>query len=384
YNFQNTAAYEKWIQDLIDEQRPDGNLPGIVPSSGWGYQWGNGPAWDSALVIIPWMLYVYQGDTRVLETAYPAMAKYVDYMTSRAKDGIVSHGLGDWIPVKTQTPTEVTSTGYYYLDAQIVARTAELLGKAADAKKYAALASSIREAYTRHLYKGNGVYSIGSQTAQSCALHQGLVPDTERATVEARLIEAVLRNHAFPDFGILGSKYVFRALSAAGRTDLAFAMATKEEHPSFGNWIRRGATTFWEDWHEGASRNHIMFGDISAWFYQYLGGIRLADTVSAIAATADPQAVAFKRFIIAPEPVEGLDWVKAEHDSPYGLIRSEWRRENGAFVLAVEIPVNTEATVYLPVKPDAQNVTADVPPIKSDRDRMAFRVGSGRYRFCAR
>ncbi|HON48042.1 MAG TPA: family 78 glycoside hydrolase catalytic domain [Kiritimatiellia bacterium] len=381
YNFQNTAAYEKWIQDLIDEQRPDGNLPGIVPTSGWGYHWGNGPAWDSALVIIPWMLYVYQGDTRILETAYPAMAKYVDYMTSRAKDGIVSHGLGDWIPVKTKTPTEVTSTGYYYLDAQIVARVAERLGKHDDAQKYAALARSIREAYTRHLYKGNGVYSIGSQTAQSCALHQGLVPDAERAAVEARLVEAVQKTRVFPDFGILGSKYVFRALSKAGRTDLAFTMATQEEHPSFGNWIKRGATTFWEDWNEGSSRNHIMFGDLSAWSYQYLGGIRLADSVSTIAVTDDPQAVAFKRFIIAPEPVAGLDWVKAEHDSPYGLIRSEWRRENGVFTLEVEVPANTEATIYLPVKPDAKNVTADVPPIQSDRDRMAFRVGSGCYRF---
>jgi len=162
-------------------------------------------------------------------------------------------------------------------------------------------------------------------------------------------------------------------------------MATKDEYPSYGNWIRQGATTFWESWKtESGSYNHIMFGDISAWFYQYLGGIRLPDSVSAIAATADPQAVAFKRFVIAPEPVAGLDWVKAEHDSPYGLIRSEWRRENGAFVLEVEVPVNTEATVYLPVKPDAKNVTADVAPVTSDRDRMAFRVGSGRYRFCTR
>lgn len=384
YNFQNTAAYEKWVQDLIDEQRPDGNLPGIVPTSGWGYQWGNGPAWDSALVIIPWMLYIYQGDTRVLETTYPAMTKYVDYMTSRSKDGIVSHGLGDWVPVETKTPVEVTSTGYYYLDAQIVARIAELLGKTADAQKYTALAHSIRDAYTRHLYKGNGVYSIGSQTAQSCALHQGLVSDTERSAVEARLVEAVQKTRAFPDYGIFGSKYVFRALSDAGRTDLAFAMATKDEYPSFGNWIRSGATTFWESWKGTSSRNHIMFGDISAWFYQYLGGIRLPDSVSAIAATADPQAVAFQRFIIAPEPVAELGWVKAEHDSPYGLIRSEWRRENGVFVLEVEIPVNTEATVYLPVKPDAKNVTADVAPVTSDRDRMAFRVGSGRYRFCTR
>ncbi len=384
YNFQNTAAYEKWVNDLVDEQRPDGNLAAIVPTSGWGYTWGNGPAWDSALAIIPWMLYVYQGDVRVLETAYEPMRKYVDYMTSKAKDGIVSHGLSDWTPVKTKTPTEVTSTGYYYLDAQTVARTAELLGKTEDATKYAALAASIRDAYNKQIYKGDGVYSIGSQTAQSCALHQGLAPAAERAKIEAKLADVVTQNKAYPDFGILGSKYIFRSLSEAGRSDLAYAMATKEDGASYGTWIRRGATTFWEDWGEGASRNHIMFGDVSAWFYQYLGGIRLADGVSAVAAKAAPGAVAFKEFVICPDPVEGLGWVKAEHDSPYGMIRSSWKKQGGVFTLEVEVPVNTTATVYLPVKPDAQNVVAPVKPVASDRDRMAFKVGSGRYTFVAR
>jgi alpha-L-rhamnosidase len=381
FNFQNTAAYEKWIGDIIDEQRPDGNVAAIIPTSGWGYTWGNGPAWDSALLIIPWTLYVYQGDTRVLEHAYPAMRLYVDYITSRAKDGIASHGLSDWTPVKTKTPTEVTSTGYYYLDAQIVARAAELLGKTEDAKKYAALAASIRDAYNRLLYKGDGVYSIGSQTSQSCALHQGLVPAGECAKVGAKLAEVVQQNKAYPDFGILGSKYIFRSLSEAGRSDLAYAMATKEDRSSYGSWLRRGATTFWEDWGEGASRNHIMFGDVSAWFYQYLGGIRLADGVSAVASKVAPEAVAFKEFVICPDPVEGLGWVKAEHDSPYGMIRSKWSKERNVFRLEVEVPVNTRATVYLPVKPGAANVTADVKPVPSDRDRMAFRVGSGRYTF---
>ena len=384
YNFQNTAAYEKWVGDLIDEQRPDGNLPGIVPTSGWGYAWGNGPAWDSALLIVPWMLYVYQGDVGILERAYPAMCRYVDYVKSRAKDGLAVHGLSDWTPVKTKTPTEVTSTGYYYLDAQIVARTAERLGKVEDAKKYASLAASVRDAYNRLLYKGDGVYSIGSQTSQSCALHQGLVPESERVKVETKLVDVVRQNNACPDFGILGSKYIFRSLSEAGRTDLAFTLATQDGHPSYGNWIKRGATTFWEDWDEGSSRNHIMFGDVSAWWYQYLGGIRLADGVSTIAAKADPNAVAFKSFVICPDPVEGLGWVKAEHNSPYGVIRSNWRKKGALFTLEVEIPVNTGAMIYLPVKPDARNVTADVKPVPSDRDRMAFKVGSGRYTFVAR
>jgi len=384
YNFQNVAAYEKWIGDLIDEQDGEGNLPGIVPTSGWGYQWGNGPAWDSALVIIPWMLYIYQGDQHMLERAYPAMVRYVDYMTSRSKEGLVSHGLGDWVPVTSKTPVEVTSSGYYYLDAQIVARTAELLGRREDAKKYGALTASIREAFNRALYKGDGVYSIGSQTAESCALHQGLTPAGARAQTERKLIEAVERTGDHPDFGILGSKYVFRSLSEAGRTDLAYAMATKTDVPSYGAWIKRGATTFWEDWGEGSSRNHIMFGDVSAWFYQYLGGIRLPSTVSAVAARVDPAAVAFKTFIVCPDPVEGLGWVTAEHDSPYGMIRSSWKKEAGTFTLDVDVPVNASATVYLPVKPDAANVTADVKPVPSDRDRMAFKVGSGHYRFVAR
>ncbi len=380
YNFQNTAAYEKWIQDMMDEQRPDGNVAAIVPTSGWGYEWGNGPAWDSALVIIPWTLYVYQGNTRLLEKAYPAMVKYVAYMGSRAKDHIASHGLSDWIPVETVTPTEVTSTGYYYLDVQILTRAAEALGKTEDAKKYAALAEQIKSAYNQKLYKGEGIYSIGSQTAQSCALHQGFVPPAERAKVEAKLAEVVEKNQAYPDFGILGSKYIFRSLSEAGRSDLAFAMATKDDKKSYGTWIRRGATTLWEDWGDGASRNHIMFGDVSAWWYQTLAGIRLADTVSAVALKNNPVEVAFKKIVIAPVPVEGLEWVKAQHDSPYGIIRVSWRKSNGLFKLDLDVPVNTTATVCLPVKPDTKGVVfADAIKAEPLRGRMTFTVGSGHY-----
>jgi alpha-L-rhamnosidase len=381
YNFQNTAAYAKWIGDMIDEQRADGNVAAIIPTSGWGYTWGNGPAWDSALAIVPWMLYCYQGDARTLEAAYEPMRRYVDYMTSRAKDGIVSHGLGDWTPVKAKTPAEVTSTGYYFLDAQIVARAAEALGKKEDAVKYAALAASIREAFGKRFHKGGGVWSIGSQTAQGCALHQGLVAPAERAATEAKLVEAVQASGGFPDFGILGSKYVFRALSDAGRSDLAFAMLAKDTPPSFGAWIRRGATTLWEDWGEGASRNHIMFGDFSAWCYQVLGGIRLAPSVSPVAERVAPAAVAFREFVICPDPVEGLDWVKAEHDSPYGTIRSRWTKRDGVFSLEVEVPVNTMATVYLPAKPGTVGLRAPVPEVASDRGRAAYRVGSGRYVF---
>ncbi len=382
YNFDNTAAYEKWVRDMMDEQRPDGNLAAIVPTSGWGYQWGNGPAWDSALLTVPWMLYVYRGDIQILEQSYDAMQRYVDYMSERAKEDLVYHGLGDWIPSKSKVPAEVTSSAYYYLDSLIVARTAELLGKADDAVKYSALAQRIKTAFNAKFYKGDGVYSIGSQTALSCALHQGIAEDANIAVTKKALIELVAKDNCVPDFGILGSKYIFRALSDAGSTELAYQMLNQTNHPSFGKWIvKEGATTLWEDWDEGSSRNHIMFGDFSAWMYQYLAGIRLSDAVCAVAQRVDPAQVAFKTFIIAPEPVEGLDWVKAAHDSPYGMMRSRWVKSADGFNLEVDVPVNTSAIVYLPAPPGYQGIIAPVPEVTSDRDRAAFKVGSGHYRF---
>ena len=128
-NYAPAAVYTKWINDLGDEQRPTGELPGIVPTSGWGYTWGNGPAWDSAFLLIPFYLYEYCGDTKVLCDHYDGLKRYVDYLTSKAKDGIVDIGLNDWAPFKTSTPADITSTAYYYRDTQIVALTAGLDGK---------------------------------------------------------------------------------------------------------------------------------------------------------------------------------------------------------------------------------------------------------------
>ena len=345
YNWENTACYEKWICDLLDEQQPDGNLPGIVPTSGWGYAWGNGPAWDSALCIIPWMLYQYKGDKRMLEEAYPGMKKYVDYLSSRAKEnGLVDHGLSDWCPANTKTDAVVTSSIYYFLDASIVARAAQIIGNAEDAEKYSALARKIADSYKKELYKGEGIIANGSQVAQSFALYYHAIPLGDVESVAKKLFEAVEKADNHLDVGILGAKSLFHTLSRHGRTDLALKILNQKTPPSYGSWLERGATTLWEDWGDGASRNHIMFGDISAWFYQTLGGITL-DAGLPIKITEDK--VGMKFFLIAPEFPEGIDWVNAEHDSPHGLIKSSWKKDGKKIVLNVSVPVNTRANILL-------------------------------------
>ena len=335
YNFDNTAAYEKWIYDLMDEQRPDGNLPGIVPTSGWGYAWGNGPAWDSALCIIPMMLYEYKGDRRILERAYPAMKKYVDYLTSRAKeDGLVYHGLSDWCFAKTQTDAVVTSSVYYYIDASIVAGTAELLGRNEDAQKYFALAERIRDAYKKKFLQSDGTVANGSQVAQSFGLYYmifGWADDSkEEDAIFKKLAEAVEKAENHLDVGILGAKSLFHTLTQYGRTDLAMKILNQKTPHGYGDWFERGATTLWEDWKDGSSRNHIMYGDVSTWFYKTLAGIHRGH-------------VAFRDFSIEPEFPNGIDWVKAEHDSPYGPIKVDWRRDGKKIKLNLAVPVNVKA-----------------------------------------
>ena len=370
-------VHQKWLNDLGDEQQPSGQLPGIVPTSGWGYTWGNGPAWDSAFLLIPWYEYLYYGDIDAFRRHYDGMKRYVDYLTSRAEDGIVNIGLNDWAPWKTKTEAAITDTAYYYIDAGIVARAAELLGRPDDARKYTELAAGIKTAFNRRFYQPEtGLYDNGSQTALSCALYQGLVEPENKARVLANLIASVERADNHIDTGILGAKYLLNTLLENGRADVACRMVAQQDQPSWGWWLAQGATTLWEHWNGKESRNHIMFGDVSAWFYKALAGIQ-----------PDPQAPGFKHFFITPHVVGDLTFARGEYESIRGRIVSDWQVEEGEFRLDLTVPANTCATVSLPIigdvlehgKPAAE--AEGVKFLRTEGGRSVFEVEAGNYRF---
>jgi alpha-L-rhamnosidase len=344
YNFAAGSSYNQWMETIADAQRPNGQLPGIVPTSGWGYNWGSGPAWDSAFILIPWYVYLYDGDTTAIHAHYDAMKRYVDFCSSMATDHIVSFGLGDWCHVDGARMADpaVTSTAYYYVDVLTLAKFAGIAGRRGDQAHYETLAADIKQAFNKRFYRGDGIYAKGEMMALGCALYQGLVEDSQKAQVVAKLVEAVEASGCKIDFGILGAKYVPRALAAHGHVALAYRMFSQTDFPGWGHWITQGATTLWEAWIGDSSLNHIMFGDISAWMYQYLAGI-----------APDPEIPGFKHILLAPHPVPGLDWVKAQYDSPQGRISSAWTVKNNQFNWEVEIPPHSTATV---LKPDGQQV----------------------------
>ncbi len=374
FNFHSIKGYEKFLDDMADEQRSDGNMAAIIPTSQWGYFWGNGPAWIGAYHIIAWNLYQFSGDTNILGRHYGGLKRMVDYFTSQAEGHILSIGLGDWAPADTQTPVSLTSTVYYYHFADIVSKSAALLGYEQDQKHYRDLADNIKTALNTEMYDAkSGKYSNGSQTAQSAPLYFGLVPDKEKEKVLSQLLEAVKAKDYHIDTGILGAKYVPHVLAQNGYADIAYRILTQTTYPSWGNWIERGATTLWEHWggrdlKKGGSLNHIMYGDVSNWFYQYIAGIR-----------PDYAAPGFKHFFIEPMLTDKMDWAKADFESEYGAISVDWKKQNDKLMLNVEVPVNTSATILLPQGRLKNPDLGIFRKVCTDQEKISIEVGSGNY-----
>ncbi|MBM4148683.1 MAG: alpha-rhamnosidase [Lentisphaerae bacterium] len=346
-NFGAGAAYGEWLDSIADCQRPSGQVPAIVPCAGWGYNWGSGPAWDSALILIPWYIYLYTGDRSHIDRLYPAMARYVHYLGTLATHHIVHFGLGDWCAVdgSRMAPSALTSTAYYYVDTCLLARFATLTGRNQEAAAFEALAVRIRRAFNAAFYHGDGRYADGQMTALACAVYQGLVEDDQRPAVVARLVEAVEANDGKVDFGILGAKYVPRVLAENGHAELALRLFTQPAFPGWAHWLQDGATTLRENWNNSDSQNHIMFGDISACLYSYFAGI-----------VPDPMRPGFKHVTLRPHLVDGLDWVKAWHRAPAGIIRSAWKRAGRKVTFDVTLPEGTRGALVLP---DGSRATLD-------------------------
>ncbi len=372
YNYDGITIYEKWMDDHLDEQQPNGVLPAIIPTSGWGYQWANGPDWTSTIAIIPWNIYLFYGDTTLLAKCYNNIKNYVDYLTSISLDGICYWGLGDWVPVKSKSLKELTSTAYYYTDVMILAKAAKLLGKEDDRKMYEALAEKIKDAFNEaFLNRSTGIYASGFQTELSVPLYWGLVPEDMKTKVAENLARRVEKDDFHIDVGLLGSKAILGALTQNGYADMAYKVASQETYPSWGWWMVNGETTLLENWDVNAetdiSRNHIMFGEIGSWFYEALGGI-----------LPDENKPGFRNVILKPNFVSGLDQFEAEYESIAGTLSSSWEKTRNKVSYEVVIPANSTATLYLKQGSKAGDKTLKM---EAAGDELVYHLPSGTYQF---
>jgi alpha-L-rhamnosidase len=340
FNLDCITIFEKWLVDFKYEQQANGVLPAIVPTTdGYGYDWGNGVDLTSSIAIIPWEIYLFYGDSRLLESCYENIRRYVNHINDISPSGLTDWGLGDWTPIKSKATVEFTSSTYFYIDAVILSKAAKLFKKQTDFEKYTVLAEKIKNAINKkYLNLESGIYGSGLQTELSMALVWGLVPEGVIGKVAGNLSERVIADDSHIDVGELGTRTILNALSENGYSDLAYKAALRETYPSWGWWIVNGATTLYEYWvlGEKKSMNHHMFGEISAWFYKGLGGI-----------FPDESNPGFKNVVLKPNFVSGLEEFEASHKGPYGIIISSWKKSGEEILYNVTIPANSTAKLCL-------------------------------------
>ena len=347
--------------------------------------------WGDAGTVVPWTLYERYGDTRVLRDSYASMLRWIDYLGAHS-NGLIrpNEGYGDWLAADS-TPGDLIGTAFFAYSTDIVRRAAEVLGEDDDAARLKDLHERIAAAFAQRWVRADGYVGSGSQTSYVLALHMGLVPDELRTRAFGRLVDDISSRGDHLSTGFLGTPFLLTVLADGGRTDVAYRLLQQRSYPSWGYMIGRGATTIWERWDgirpDGSlqdvgmnSFNHFGLGSIGDWLYGSVGGL-----------APDAQQPGYRHFVVRPTPGAGVDDAASTIESGYGRMRSAWRRSGADTTVDVEVPMNTTATVHVPVG-DGQEVregarpvaaAAGVRVVATGPDEVVLEVGSGTYRFTA-
>lgn len=384
-NYGVLKLYEKIADDIAEAQLANGFVPAIAPeyvafvdANGDSTNFRDSPEWGSASILSAWEAYRFYGDTEILKDHYDSMVRYVGYLRSRLEDGMLSYGLGDWFDIGPRPPGEsqltgkgVTATAIYYQDLQTLAAIARVLGKDADAASFGKEALEIRESFNQHLlHADTATYDRGSRTAQAMPLVLGLVPENFRQSVLDNLVKDIRAHGDHVTAGDIGFHYVVRALTDNGRSDLLFDMLSRDDSPSYGYQLARGATTLTEAWdaNPGASQNHLMLGHAEEWFYRALAGIDV-----------DFSRPESRRIVIRPAFLPKVSEAQAQVHTVLGIVESSWTREGTRVVWRVGLPVGSRAVVVLPQAAVELSMNGGTPPQSSPAGELS--LGSGAYEF---
>jgi len=376
-NYDMAGFYAKATRDWADSALPNGMLTDTAPSVGIQYC---GVGWAMAHPHLQTQLYRYYGDRRIIEDQYAVSKRWLELVRAANRDHIVSRGLHDHEALqKDKSPPMVTPL--YCESARMLSRLASILGKEEEAQEYSQLAESIRNAYQeKFVAKETGVVASGIQGAQAFALCLDMLPKETQPNALAHLVQDITGKHnGHLTTGIFGTRYMLEALSREGEIEVVNTIVNQCDFPGWGHMLESGATTLWEHWKfsdNTFSHNHPMFGSVSQWFYNWLGGIEPA---------AD--AVGFDRINLHPRFIKGLDWVKCTHRSVRGPITCNWKREGDTVAMEVRVPVNTTVVLHLPqasaVTENGKGVeeAAGIVKLPAPDGYVKLHLQSGSYRF---
>ncbi|AXJ08846.1 family 78 glycoside hydrolase catalytic domain [Arthrobacter sp. PM3] len=362
--FDSRDFLRDWLRDLaLEQEHHDGFVPYVVPDV---LKYVESPpefpvadtsaVWSDASVWVPWAVWTAYGDRRVLEDAFPSMVSHARRLRGKLSgNGLWDTGFqfGDWLdpdaapdqPWAAKADAHVVATLCAYRTADLVARTAGVLGDAVATAEFRAMAESLRTAFTGHYLK-DGVIKSDCTTVYALALVFGILDGPGREFAGRRLAELVEASGYRISTGFAGTPFVTDALTATGHLDAAYRLLLQTENPSWLYPVTMGATTIWERWDsmlpdgtinpgEMTSFNHYALGAVVDWLHRTVGGLA-------------PLEPGYRRILVAPRPGGGLEWAETSLETPHGPASVRWEIDGDTLTVTVEVPEGTEAVLRLP------------------------------------
>jgi len=392
----------KWLQDLKVDQMDNGLVPHLIP---WLPDYpvygrlgvGGSSGWGDACIIVPWILYLYYGDKKILDEMYSVMKKWIGFIQSRSRNYIWSKGMhwGDWLEPGRKVyyyflpwaPKGYAATPFFAYSSYLLSKIARVLGKDNDAEYYGDLSEKVKEAYLNKYIKKNGRIKPSRQGAYVLALIYDMVSEEMRPKLAAHLAKMIKDNDYHLDTGFLSTPHLCQVLCDNGYEDTAFKVLNQDTIPSWLYEVKSGATSVWEAWdciradgtlRKGMSFNHYAFGAVGEWLYRYIAGIGL-----------DEENPGSKHIILSPHPGGGLTEAQAVYQSPYGEIKSSWKLSEGKMAYSITVPTNSTATVHFPGAKindiseynEPLEKAEGVSKISQEIGKITLQVGSGAYEF---
>ncbi len=342
FNYDIENDFEAFFEKICDCQLEDGKIPCIVPTTPniFGYAWGSGPVWDVALFMLANKLGKLRNSYKFSKKYLTVLENYLVYAKSReCEDGLLEFGLGDWniprdIKIK-DTPLKLLASLYY----QFMCETTGFLNEKFNGndKGYYKKAQEIKDTILKTFVSDNGKVATGSICSQAAILYFNLVDGKLYKKVFNRLLKELEKVNYNFHFGLMGARYLFDVLSINGRQDIVFKMLSLNTYPSFGYWIKKcNAVTMFEDYEFLNSRNHYMYGNISAVFYKYFAGI-------------DYHFENDKQYVDITIPnVPQLNSASANVKTPNGIIKTAWKKSDGKIKINIKLPPNVHTVITLP------------------------------------
>ena len=403
FNFDVAAFFTKWLKDVATDQKPGGEVPHVVPDVLNKQGAATGPTsagWGDVSVIAPWTMYQVYGDRKILETQYPSMKLWVEYIRKKAGESYIWKGgsvFGDWLfyhpPVNNHTEPDgftehdFIATAFYAYSTSLLAKAAKELGSTEDERFYTDLFSKIKNVFNNEYVTPAGRVGTNSQTSYVLALMFNLLPENLKEKSAKLLVDDIKSRRNHLSTGFLGTPFLCHVLTENGYSDVAYDLLLQQTYPSWLYPVRMGATTIWERW-DGQkpdstfqdpgmnSFNHYAYGAIGDWMYRVSAGIE----------TLKP---GYGHLLIQPHPTNKMDYSKASFESSYGMVASGWERKEGKIIVRIKIPANAKATIMLPVSNadkvtesgKALSVNQNLTNIRTLKNKLTIDTGSGDYVF---